>query len=152
MAHCYNPCISKHMKLKLGSNIIRVYLKFVKKLMLSSLFLFLWRHCQFYDVYHLKIQTSPIFILSSSNLVWGVAFGSLISNFNSKTGQNIKFWRKKAWCLSFWSCTVSIDGHRDSKETSILKLLVLKGSLYNYITKFGEDWLSSSGYGGKTWR
>ena len=76
----------------------------------------------------------------------GVDFGTLISSFNSKIELNVKIWQKRASFLWFRSSTVSKDGHHDNKETSILKLLVLKDSLMYLcmikVTKFGEDWLN----------
>ena len=57
-----------------------------------------------------------------------------------------RFDEKRHHSFDFFGSTVSIDGHHGNKETSMLKLLVLKDSLdmndYSKVTKFSEDWLN----------
>ena len=103
------------------------YLKLVKKLMTSSIFFVSW--ClKLFNWIKLKLRLE-------------VDFGALSSILNSKIGLNVKIWREKASFLWFWSRTVSENGHHWNKKTSVLKLLVLKNSLY-ICTKFCNDWLN----------
>ena len=105
-----------------------VYLKFVKKLMMSSSFCF---HHHFMTCATLKLQL-PQFSSNQAQIWCRGRFWGYVFQFELKKWIKHQVLMRKGIIPLILIKYCLIDGHHGNRETSILKLLVLKDSLCNY--------------------